>query len=331
MRCRTITWAGAALLTLLAAAAAEPETIELGRGAWGRIESLGGARWLMVVTRFATQEPSRLEFLLSEDNGRHWHSVSELRETGRQFDNGHLLRLPHGNLLLSGRSLVDERSYHLPVYASTNQGRSWQKLSNVDASEGQLAAEKKGLWEPFLFLLPDGRVSVIYSNEKHPGFSQLLSQKTSPDGGRTWGAEQRIVEEPGGGKLRPGMGVVTRLPDGRFFLVYEVVGMGRGLVHYKISSDGEQWPPGLGTPIEGHEAAPYAITLKDGRLLLTSCHNTLSISQDQGRSWKPLAGGAWPAGFLYTWPALYETEPGRVLIVHSWGGLKLRWLAVATP
>ncbi|MCX8157264.1 MAG: glycoside hydrolase [Verrucomicrobiae bacterium] len=309
--------------------AAVPPPVDLGRGAWARLQHLEDARWLMVVTRFSSNEPSRLELLLSEDDCRQWKSLTELREPGRKFDNGHLLRLEHGTLLLTGRSLVDGQSYHLPVYASTNKGRLWRKISNIDSIDGATAAQKRGLWEPFLLQLPDGRVSVIYSSEKHAGYSQVLAQKTSADGGHTWGEEKVIVEEPGGGKLRPGMGVVTRLRDGRFFLVYEVVGMRRGLVHYKISTDGEHWPAGLGTPIEGHEAAPYVITLRDGRLLLTSCQNTLALSDDDGRSWRPLPHDAWPVTFRYTWPALYEVTPGMVVAARSEGSVRLRWFSLS--
>lgn len=307
-------------------AAPAPAPVSLGRGAWGRLEPLTPQHWLMVVTRFAPQEPSRLEILQSTNACRHWTHLTELHEPGRKLDNGHLLRLRSGGALLTGRSLSDGQSYQLPVYASTNAGRNWQKISLIDAIEGPAAAEKRGLWEPFLFLLPNGRVSVIYSTEKHAGYSQILSQKISPDGGRTWGEERRLVEEPAGGSLRPGMGVVTRLSDGRFLLVYEVVGLKRGLVHYKISADGEHWPPGLGTPIEGHEAAPYVITLHDGRLLLTSCHNTLSLSQDRGQSWQPVEPLPWPASFRYTWPALYEIAPGEIIAVRSEGAVRCYWL-----
>lgn len=319
-------------LPLLTTALAEmpPASLDVGRGAWGRLEHLGGQHWLMVVTRFDSRESSHLEFLQSTNACRQWKRIGELREPGRKLDNGHLLRLPDGIILLTGRSLIEGQTYHLPVYASTNSGRSWQRLSNLDASEGSTAQRKKGLWEPFLFLLSDGRVSVIYSNEKHEGFSQILSQKISSDGGCTWGPEQRIVEEPGGGKLRPGMGVVSRLKDGRYFLAYEVVGLGRGLVHYKISKDGTQWPEGLGKPIGNHEAAPYVVTLSDGRLLLTSCSNVLSFSRDNGQTWQLLDTTPWDSKFRYTWPALYETAPGEILAVRSEGVVKLQWCPLSS-
>lgn len=308
---------------LVAGKQAPASLVDMGHGAWGRLAHLGGAQWLMVVTRFSPHEPSRLELLRSINGGRDWSALTELREPGRQFDNGHLLRLPEGTLLLTGRSLIEGESYHLPVYVSRDGGRAWRRLSLIAAIEGETARQKRGLWEPFLFRLPDGRVSVIYSDEGHDGYSQVLSQKTSPDGGVSWGEVRRIVEESGGGRLRPGMGVVSRLPDGQFLLVYEVVGLGRGRVHAKTSAEGEQWPPGLGSPIAGHEAAPYVVTLSDGRLLLTSCQNTLSLSRDAGRSWEAVGREPWPVEFRYTWPALYEVGPGEVLAVRSEGAVRL--------
>lgn len=295
------------------------------RGAWGRLTRLPDGQWLSVITRFSKNEPSRLSLYRATHVSGSWLPVNDLREVGRKLDNGHLLTLSNGVVLLTGRSLVDGQSYHLPVYRSVDRGQTWQALSQVDSSEvAPGTTGSRGLWEPFLFQLSDGKVSVIYSNEKQDGYSQVLSQKTSADGGRTWGPEIRIVEETGGGKLRPGMGVVSRMAGRRFLLVYEVVGLGRGIVHYKISRDGISWPAGLGSPILGHEAAPYVIVMSDGRIVLTSCSNTLAISDDEAKTWRVLEDSPWTAGFNYNWPALYEIGPGELAAIVSAGSVKLR-------
>jgi hypothetical protein len=300
--------------------------VTLGRGAWGRLAPLANGDWLAVVTRFSKSEPSRLAIEQSTNAGRAWLPLSDVREAGRKLDNGHLLTLSNGRVLLTGRSLIDGQSYRLPVYRSADRGQTWKQIGNVDTSEGAPGTKRRqGLWEPFLFRLPDGKVSVIYSSEKHAGYSQVLSQKVSPDEGATWGQEMRIVEQPNGGSLRPGMGVVARLADGRFFMAYEVVGLGRGEVHCKISADGVVWPPGLGRRIPGHEAAPFVTVLSTGRLLLTSCSNILSSSDDAGQTWRAVAESPWPAGFKYTWPALYEIRPGEVAAEMSAGTLRLRF------
>jgi hypothetical protein len=315
------------IVTIVAIAAEITWSAEttIDRGAWGRLTPLPDGEWLSVITRFSRTEPSRLSLYRATNASGPWLPMTELREAGRKLDNGHLLTLSNGAVLLTGRSLIEGQSYHLPVYRSVDRGQTWQATSQVDTSEvAKGAAGSRGLWEPFLFQLPDGKISVIYSNEKHTGYSQVLSQKTSTDGGRTWGSENRIVEEAGGGKLRPGMGVVNRLIDGKFLLVYEVVGLGRGIVHYKISQDGFSWPTGLGTPIPGHEAAPYSIVLTDGRILLTSCSNTLSISEDGAKTWHGMEESPWTAGFKYNWPALYEIGSGRLAAIISEGSVKLK-------
>jgi hypothetical protein len=301
-----------------------PETT-LDCGTWGRLTKLPDGQWLSVITRFSKTEPSRLCFYRATNVSGAWASRSELKEPGRKLDNGHLLALSNGVVLLTCRSLVEGQSYHLPVYRSADSGQTWQTLSQVDASEVALGTPgSRGLWEPFLFHLPDGKISVIYSNEKHEGYRQVLSQKVSPDCGKTWGSESRIVEESGGGKLRPGMGVVARMSDGRWLMVYEVVGLGRGIVHFKISPDGISWPPGLGTPISNHEAAPYVVVLKKGQILLTSCSNTLSISEDNAKTWHSLEESPWKAGFKYTWPALYEINQDTVAATISDGFVKIK-------
>jgi hypothetical protein len=221
--------------------------------------------------------------------------------------------------------LIDDTSFQLPVYASADSGVHWQRLGGIDSNEGAAGSLKqKGLWEPFLFLLPDGKVSVIYSSETHAGFSQVLSQRTSPDGGQTWGPEQFVASEPGGGKLRPGMGVVARLKNGQYLIVFEIVGIGRGEVHYKISADGISWEPGLGEKIPQQEAAPFVTALPDGRILVTSCSSQLSVSSDLGKTWRTLTETPWEPKFRYDWPALYILDSNHIAAVVSDRFVKLR-------
>ncbi|WP_123769199.1 hypothetical protein [Vulcaniibacterium tengchongense] len=51
-----------------------------------------------------------------------------------------------------------------------------------------------------------------------------MSQRLSRDGGATWSAKSILIKEPGGGKLRPGMPVMSRMRDGRYLLVFEIYG-----------------------------------------------------------------------------------------------------------
>lgn len=300
------------------------------RGGWGRMIHLADTNWLCVNTRFG-RGGSSLEIRVTTNAFHSWEKISEVAEPGRLLDNGELIQLPGGDILLTGRSLIEGRSYRLPVYRSADGGRSWKTFSSIDANEGAPGTLKqRGLWEPKFFLLPDGRLAVAYANEKHasdkPSFSQVCSERISMDGGKTWGDEIILAAEPGGGKLRPGMPVVARMSNGKFIAVYEIVGVGDADVFSKISDDGEHWPLGLGKRIAGHHAGPWVTSLASGELLLTSCANRISRSQDFGATWKFVEPSSWKvgAGKVFTWPAIYETTTNQIAVMISWRGVQMR-------
>lgn len=291
---------------------------------------LTNGHWLCVNTRFS-QTNSTLELRLSTNNFSSWALIAEVAETGRFMDNGDLIQLPSGAVLLTGRSLVESASYRLPVYRSLDHGRTWELWSNIDANEGPPGTLKQqGLWEPHFFLLRDGRLAAAYANEKHsvakPPFSQVCSLRVSPDGGKTWGNEITLAAEPRGGRLRPGMPVVARMANGKFIAVYEIVGSGDADVFCRFSDDGEHWPSGLGTRIAGHHAGPWVTSLSDGRLLLTSCANTLSCSHDFGLTWHSAGPPAWEfgAGKVFTWPAIYQTGTNEIAVMVARRGVRMR-------
>ncbi len=304
------------------------QTVNVNGGGWGRMVQLTNGHWLAVSTIFPAGTNSQLRLLRSADQCRTWTPVATLVEPGRTLDNGELVVRPDGSVLLSMRSLIDGASYKLPVYRSTNSGTSWTFLSNIDTSEG---LGSRGLWEPDLWVLGDGRLLVTYSNEKHDGYSQVISGKVSTDGGATWGDEFRAVEQPGGGNLRPGMSQVARMADGRYILVYEVVNSGNADVHYKLSTNGVAWPTGLGTRIPGQHCGPFVTALPDGRLFLTSCENEVSFSEDFGETWQRIEPPAWPVGHVFTWPAIYATKTNELAVMAVSPSLKLRFGALAPP
>ena len=300
------------------------------RGGWGRMIHLADASWLCVNTRSGRGESS-LEIRATTNAFHSWQKISEVAEPGRLLDNGELIQLSGGDILLTGRSLIEGRSYRLPVYRSADGGRSWKTFSSIDANEGEPGTLKqRGLWEPHFFQLNDGRLAVAYANEKHasdkPSFSQICSERISNDGGKAWGEEIILVADTGGGKLRPGMPVVTRMSNGKFIAVYEVVGVGDADVFCKISEDGEHWPAGLGNRIAGHNAGPWITSLADGELLLTSCANQLSRSRDFGTTWNFVEPPPWNvgAGKVFSWPAIYETATNQIAVMISRRGVQMR-------
>lgn len=314
------------------AAAADAVRVDWGQRAvlardgagWGRMTQLQDGRWLAVNTRFGVaKEGTPLELRISEDRARTWTLRGQVAEAGRRLDNGELLQLPDGRILLAMRSLIEHRSYRLVLYASGDQGLHWQSLSVIARNEEPQGRTDRGVWEPKLYLLPDGRLTVLYADEAlagaTPAYAQVVAQRISEDGGRSWGDRRVVVAEPGGGHLRPGMPVMTRLIDGRWLMAFEICGRDPQCpVSMKYSDDGVHWDAGLGMPMGGLRCAPSVLAL-EGTLLATSCANRIEASQDAGAKWRPLPSAPGPIGFRHSWPALYDLGDGEIAQLSNVG------------
>ncbi len=329
----------AAIALPLCGRAAPPDPFSWGAShvadaGWGRMIHLADGRWLSVGTLYLSKTTQFLQLKISSDNARTWATLSTVTEEGRQMDNGELIQLPNKTILLTGRSVIDKQSYHLPVYQSKDGGAHWKFLSQIDTNDAVVQGNSpgQGLWEPHFFRLGAGYLAVAYASENHsvgtPAYSQTYSQicaeRVSGDGGKNWGPESVLVSQPGGGSLRPGMPVVTQIRDGRYIEVSEIVGVGQADVYYKISDDGLIWPPGLGTPIPDQHAGPWVASLRDGRLVVTSCANQISYSDDLGTTWTR-AAPAWDIGFVLSWPAVYQTGPNEIAVMNTYRGINIRF------
>ncbi len=250
-----------------------------------------------------------LQISQSPDNGKHWTVLSSISDNGRDLDNAQLIQLKDGSVLLACRSVRWQESYRLPVYKSSDNGKSWQYLSTIDSNEGQpgtLGHPDKGIYEPHLYVLANGKLSVMYANEKHvvetPSYSQVISQKTSDDGGKTWGKETWVAYEEGHNESRPGMPVWTKMKNGNYIVVYEICGPEKCNIYCKTSKDGIHWPTGLGNPVKDQLGAPYVLSTSNGDLILTSNSSHVSISKDDGLHWQTVNN----AFEQSLWPALYD-------------------------
>ncbi len=290
---------------------------------YGRTVKMSNGNWLVVNTTFAAQASLRVS--VSYDNLRSYTVLSTLSEAGRDLDNGQLLQLPNGDILLACRSVIWQQSYRLDVYKSTNLGQSWTKISTIDSNEGApgaLGNPDKGVYEPHMDFLADGRVAIYYANEKHvtgsPAYSQIISEKISSDGGYTWGNEIWVAWDHNNPSLRPGMPVWTRMADGRYIVVFEVMGLG-GEIHCKISNDGYTWSEGNGTTIIPNQAGgPFVLKLSDGTLAVTSNMGNLSFSDDNGATWYQNGLSPWPAT-NNGWSSLYQTGPDEIACIADAG------------
>jgi hypothetical protein len=294
---------------------------------YGRMLLLKGKTWLAGYTisrnNGYAKDPNgglELEVSRSDDNGKHWKTISIISDPGRDLDNAQLISLPDQSILLSCRSVRWQESYRLYVYRSTDNGVTWTKLSTIDANEGkpgELGKPDKGVYEPHFYFLADGRLAVMYANEKHVtdsvSYSQIISQKISPDYGKTWGLEIWVAYELGHNASRPGMPVWTRMKNGEYIVVYEICGPEKCNIYYKKSKDGITWPVGLGTLIPDQLGGPYIISLTDGRLVVTSNKSNISISDDFGRHWHT-TNAAWEKTL---WPAVYQISASEIAVINS--------------
>ena len=196
----------------------------------------------------------------SNDAGKTWHFMQNVVDqvhagnplwqlrwqpniSQLQQDSGDLKR---GTLLLAANATRNDAKGHvveedLQLYASTDQGKSWHYRGSIVRGGGHPEdKDNRGVWEPNIHILDDGRMIAYYSSEqhKHEGFNQILAHRLSSDGGKSWGRETVDVAMPGGVE-RPGMAIVTRLPDRRYVMNYEDIdGPNNGQVHLKFSADG---------------------------------------------------------------------------------------------
>lgn len=198
-------------------------------------------------------------FYESTDGGRTFRTLSEILDPAAAGDRGgccgSLLELPRrlgaqpaGTLLWAGtvgmKNHAPGRRPELRVWRSADGGRRWSYLSScATADEG--TPWNRGLWEPELAVDARGHLVCYYSDETQPGHDQVIAEVVSTDGGVTWGSRTVIVAP--GGHDRPGMPVVRRLPDGTYFMAYEVCGPSASCkVHYRRSPDGWAWGDAAG-------------------------------------------------------------------------------------
>lgn len=95
------------------------------------------------------------------------------------------------------------------------------------------------MWEPEFSVAANGKLICYFSDETVTGHSQLIAQVSSSDG-INWSAKHFTVASTIQAD-RPGMAVVTKLPDGHYFMTFELCGPAACTVFAKTSTDGSDW------------------------------------------------------------------------------------------
>jgi hypothetical protein len=301
-----------------------------------RLLKLSNSKWLAVYTVSYNKgyllEPNaglQLEIAQSNDNGQHWKKISLISDPGRDLDNGELTLLKDGSLRLACRSVRWQQSYRLPVYKSTDRGKSWKRISVIDANEGkpgELGNPDQGVYEPHMLQMDNGDLAVMYASEKHiletGHLPQVVSQRISKDMGKSWGEEVPVVFSYPNNLSRPGMPVWTRMKNGKYILVYEICGTEKCNIFYKISDDGIKWESGFGNYVGGN-GGPFIVSLDNGQLILTSNTGELLISDDYGKNWYYTIS-PWKYKVRYSvdwnqtvWSSIYQFGPNQIGAIAS--------------
>ncbi len=196
----------------------------------------------------------------SYDDGKTWEESPKIEETvNPNYSEGYqpyLFELPvdigefkKGTVLFAACS-YNGKYTKLPLFASTDQGKTWTGLHNIAEggayNQGDWSSD--GVWEPcIVYDDKSGRLYCFYSDElengdpitHEGGNNQRLVYKYTDDL-KTWSKEYNAVAL---GEKRPGMAMVTKMGNGQWALVYEHVGNGGTPVYIKFTDDINNWNP----------------------------------------------------------------------------------------
>ncbi len=196
-----------------------------------------------------TGGPTSIRIARSFDGGKTFKTAAKVYES---FDssieacwNPHLFELPcdvgdmpEGTLLLAAVSIDagQSRKSTISIWRSFDQGKRWEQYS-VIAEGGGLG---EGVWEPFL-VYENGYLYCFYSDDSPKTNSQSLVYKKSTDG-KDWSQSYDMVA-PDDYKWRPGMAVIAKMGNGKYFAVYEVgyEDVGGVPIYYKITDSLDSW------------------------------------------------------------------------------------------
>ncbi len=185
----------------------------------------------------------------SNDDAASWQYVCTVKDTlNENFWNEwmpFLYELPSdigafekGTILLGGTSVYGEgvTDSTITLYASSDAGKTFTAFCNVDKAGGT----DWGVWEPFLiYEEATGRLFCFYSDDSDPEHSQKLVYKYTTDL-VSWSEKFECVACEDS-NLRPGMVSLTKMGNGEYFMVYEMVGIDGNPIYCKTSTSLDDW------------------------------------------------------------------------------------------
>ena len=233
------------------------------------------------------KEPPVVPIMQSTDGGVTWEPYGKIEDT----QNGYGIRfqpvmfelpqqcgdLPAGTIVFAGNSVpLDFTSTELSFYISRDHAKTWEFRSSIVKGGPPVEQNFDALGparQPPPYLDTYGRIAVAFTDERphtDPRFNQTLAVIASDDGGKTWSEPKYTVKIPDR-TLRPGMPIVTRMGNGKYIMVYEIVGYPECDIYYKLSDDGWDWGDDAlqGTRVETKDglflgSMPYVIWVPQG-------------------------------------------------------------------
>ncbi len=223
-------------------------------------------------------------------------------------------KLQTGTLLWAASIGQDtpNRSMTIRVWKSNDQGRNWSYLSTVAA-----ASNTRGLWEPEFSVDADGKLVCHYADETDARYSQKLVRVRTANG-RNWVGYNPTVASNLSSD-RPGMPVVRKLPNGTYFMSYEICAAGSQFncaAYYRTSADGWNWgdPGYLGIRPE----------TDDGKYFRHA--PTIALSSTPAPNGKILLIGQ----ILYNADGTKAADNGRTIFTNTNNGAG-NWTEIAAP
>lgn len=190
----------------------------------------------------------------STNNGASWSQLGNVPTAAGSSERccATLYELPQPVGSLSAGTLIYAASYlsgvtpAIEVYVSTDEGVSWTYHSTPVIG----GDSNHGLWEPEFEVATSGALVMFVSDETDACCSQKLIQLRTYDG-KTWQDKTDTVRSSIQGD-RPGMITVSALPNGHFFMSYELCGPAACTVFSRTSTDGWNFgdPSNVGSKVQ---------------------------------------------------------------------------------
>jgi len=260
------------------------------------------------------ETPTGACVMMSDDDGKTWKFISrpeeEIDTSLSAGQMAHIYELPEdvgdmpaGTLIYAANSVDFRSKTNISFWRSTDCGKSWQQYVCIATGGG----DREGVWEPFvIYGENDGYLYCFYSDDRGSAQSESHDQSVvfvrSKDG-VNWEDPIEVVAH-GDSTARAGMPVITKMGNGEYFMVYELVhkfdGSWGAPIFYKTTKDLSSWgdPSNPGVRIEYGangfiESGPACVWTPDGgpngTLIVTSrygCEDKILLSFDYGKSWE---------------------------------------------